>query len=87
MSWVALGQGTQMAGSNIFMVYTDSSGLNVTLSPRLGTGERQPQSDTAAQVTLLGGSGVSNDVMTANVRCKYYPKTQVFEEEENGNRG
>lgn len=67
--WVALGQGSGMAGSNIFVIYTSANGQNVTLSPRLGKGHVEPQHDTAAQVTLLDGSGVSNNVMTANVRC------------------
>ncbi|KAF2091532.1 iron reductase domain protein, partial [Saccharata proteae CBS 121410] len=68
-SWVALGQGDQMAGSNIFVMYTSSSGNNVTLSPRLGTGHNQPKYDGDAQVYLLDGSGVTNGQMVANVRC------------------
>jgi len=71
MSWIGLGQGTEMAGSNIFMIYADSAGTNVTLSPRKGVGEVMPLEDMTAQVTLLGGSGISNGVMTANVKCKY----------------
>ncbi|KAK4541735.1 hypothetical protein LTR36_007444 [Oleoguttula mirabilis] len=67
--WVALGQGSQMAGSNIFVMYTSSSGTNVTVSPRLGIGHVQPQHDTDAHITVLQGSGVSNGRMTANVRC------------------
>jgi hypothetical protein len=56
------------------MIYLNAAGDNVTLSPRLGTGNRQPQSDTTTAVTLLGGSGVSNGVMTANIRCN----THIF---------
>lgn len=59
-----------MTGANIFMIYANAAGNNVTLSPRYGSGNRQPQSDTTAEVTLLGGSGISNGVMTANIRCK-----------------
>ncbi|KUJ19843.1 CBD9-like protein [Mollisia scopiformis] len=69
LSWIGLGQGTSMTGANIFMIYANSAGDNVTLSPRLGSGNRQPESDTTTDVTLLGGSGISNGVMTANVRC------------------
>lgn len=58
-----------MSGANIFVLYTDSTGKNVTLSPRLGTGQELPQHDTSAQVTLLAGSGVSNNMMIANVKC------------------
>ncbi|KAK0251690.1 hypothetical protein B0A54_14918 [Friedmanniomyces endolithicus] len=67
--WVALGQGSLMAGSNIFVMYTSANGNNVTVSPRLGLGYRQPLHDTAAHITVLEGSGVSGGVMTANVRC------------------
>lgn len=59
-----------MAGANIFMVYSNAAGNNVTLSPRLGTGNFEPQSDTSAEVTLLGGSGLANGMMTANVKCQ-----------------
>ncbi|KAF1935576.1 CBD9-like protein [Clathrospora elynae] len=67
--WVALGQGTAMAGSNMFVVYTSSSGSNVTLSPRTASGHTSPTPDNDAEVELLEGSGVTNGVMTANVKC------------------
>jgi hypothetical protein len=71
--WVALGTGTGMDGSNIFIMYQDGNG-NVTLSPRLGPNHVMPvldTSSTAAQLTVLAGSGVSADgkTMTANVAC------------------
>jgi hypothetical protein len=65
--WFALGQGTRMVGANIFVVYPN--GDNVTVSPRLGVGEIEPLYNSAAQVSLLSGSGVANGVVTANVRC------------------
>lgn len=58
-----------MAGANIFVVYTSADGQNVTVSPRLGTGHVEPQHNSDAQITILEGSGVTNGVMTANVRC------------------
>ncbi|KAF2183018.1 iron reductase domain protein [Zopfia rhizophila CBS 207.26] len=67
--WVALGQGSSMSGSNIFVAYVSSDGNNVTISPRLGTGHTMPRFNSDAQVTLLEGSGVSNGKMIANVRC------------------
>jgi len=70
MSWIGFGQGTQMKGANIFMIYANAEGTNVTLSPRLGTGNQQPSADTSAEVTLLDGSGISNSMMVANVRCR-----------------
>ncbi|CAK7208805.1 hypothetical protein SBRCBS47491_000225 [Sporothrix bragantina] len=69
--WVALGTGSMMAGSNMFIMYQDGKG-NVTLSPRLGTFHVAPSQDTsstAAKLTLLAGSGVSGSTMTANVMC------------------
>ncbi|EGZ77441.1 CBD9-like protein [Neurospora tetrasperma FGSC 2509] len=70
-SWVALGTGDQMKGSNMFVMYQDGSG-NLTLSSRLGTGHSMPEEDTsssAAALGLLAGSGVANGVMVANVVC------------------
>lgn len=58
-----------MRNSNIFIIYADSSGSNVTLSPRLGEGEVEPEFNPDAQVSLLEGSGIADGVMTANVRC------------------
>jgi len=58
-----------MSGSNIFVMYTSSNGNNVTVSPRLGKGHSEPKFNSAAQVTLLEGSGVSNGIMTANIKC------------------
>ncbi|TVY38396.1 hypothetical protein LSUB1_G006367 [Lachnellula subtilissima] len=69
MSWIGLGQGTSMTGANIFMIYANAAGTNVTLSPRNGIGEKPPITDSAASVTLLDGSGISNGTMTANVKC------------------
>ncbi|KAJ5485414.1 hypothetical protein N7539_005402 [Penicillium diatomitis] len=68
VSWFALGQGSGMSGSNIFVVYPNGNN-NVTISPRLGRGQVQPLHNDAAQVSLLEGSGVENGVITANVRC------------------
>ena len=67
--WIGLGQGSQMAGSNIFVAYASASGRNVTLSPRVGRGYVQPRFDSTAQVSLLEGSGIADGRMTVNVRC------------------
>lgn len=69
-SWVALGQGQAMAGSNMFVVYTSADGNNVTISPRSASGHNMPTLNSNTQVELLEGSGVANGVMTANVKCK-----------------
>ena len=71
--WVALGTGTQMLGSNIFLMFQDGKG-NLTLSPRMGEFHVMPPVDTSstgAKLTLLAGSGVSSDgkTMIANIAC------------------
>lgn len=68
-----------MSNSNIFMIYADAAGTNVTLSPRTGTGDKAPSTDSSATVELLDGSGISGGVMTANVKCtrKLYARKVV----------
>jgi hypothetical protein len=71
LSWIGLGQGRGMSGANIFMIYANEAGNNVTISPRRGTGQRQPTTNGAtSQITLLAGSGIENSMMTANFKCK-----------------
>lgn len=72
-SWIGLGQGSKMAGSNIFVIYANAANNNVTLSARAGLGEVQPKSVTGVNVTLLSGSGIVNGKMVANVKCKSIP--------------
>ncbi|TGO19161.1 hypothetical protein BTUL_0005g00070 [Botrytis tulipae] len=66
--WVALGIGSQMSGSTIFVMYADGTG-NVTLSPRKGTGQVEPKYDSSITVELLSGSGIVDGNMVANVLC------------------
>lgn len=64
-----MGQGDEMSGAQIFVLYTDPTGNNVTLSPRLGTGHVPPQYNPQAEVTLLEGTGIVGNTMVANVKC------------------
>ncbi|EEP79379.1 predicted protein [Uncinocarpus reesii 1704] len=68
--WVALGQGNQMAGANMFLVYSSSSPSNVTVSPRSAPGHAPPKFNPNAQISLLSGSGIRDGFMTANIRCE-----------------
>lgn len=68
-SWIAMGTGSSMSGSNMFVIYTSSSGQNVTLSLRKSSGHNTPSATTDIKAELLGGSGVTNGVMTANIKC------------------
>ena len=63
-----------MAGSNIFVAYPNADGTNMTISPRTGVGEVEPNFNANSQVTLLSGSGISNGIMTANVKCRFCSK-------------
>lgn len=67
-SWVAIGTGTIMSDSNIFVFYPDGTG-NVTVSTRRGTGHTLPPPQRDTRFELLAGSGIENGVMTANVAC------------------
>ncbi|OJJ42161.1 hypothetical protein ASPZODRAFT_29416 [Penicilliopsis zonata CBS 506.65] len=71
LTWFAWGQGAQMQGANIMLVYTAPDGHNVTVSPRLGVEHVMPLYNPQARVALLGGSGInsSTGAMTANIRC------------------
>ncbi|KAF9879927.1 integral membrane protein [Colletotrichum karsti] len=67
--WVALGTGSSMSNSNMFIMYTDGAG-NVTISPRTARGHNMPTvSQNGANLSLLGGSGIVDGKMVANVLC------------------
>ncbi|KJK67115.1 protein of unknown function DUF2427 [Aspergillus parasiticus SU-1] len=69
LQWVGLDQGSQIAKANMFILYSASSS-NVTLSPRSGKGHFQPVPNLDCRVSLLGGSGIQDGMMTANVLCE-----------------
>ncbi|TFB05475.1 hypothetical protein CCMA1212_002725 [Trichoderma ghanense] len=66
--WVGLGIGSQMVGSQMFIMYQDGNG-NVTLSTRPGANHVMPTYKARSDVELLAGSGVVDGNMVANVRC------------------
>ena len=53
----------------MFIMYLSADGSNVTVSPRSSSGHNQPELDSFADISLLEGSGVEGDTMTANIRC------------------
>ncbi|KAI1499872.1 hypothetical protein F5X99DRAFT_388496 [Biscogniauxia marginata] len=74
ITWGAIGLGSsKMAGSLILMAYPSSTGLNVTLSPRLGYGHTEPtplSSDSDIQIQALSGTGLINETTYVfNGRC------------------
>ncbi|KAL6891244.1 iron reductase domain protein [Trichoderma longibrachiatum] len=66
--WIGLGIGSQMVGSQMFIMYQDGKG-NVTLSTRPGANHVMPTYKARSDVELLAGSGVVDGNMVANVRC------------------
>ncbi|KAK2065058.1 integral membrane protein [Colletotrichum caudatum] len=66
--WVALGTGSTMSNSNMFIMYTDGSG-NVTISPRTARGHNMPTLSSSTNLQLLAGSGAQDGKMVANVLC------------------
>ncbi|KAK7531576.1 uncharacterized protein J3D65DRAFT_638043 [Phyllosticta citribraziliensis] len=64
-SYIALGQGSSMTGSRIFIMYTSANGQNVTVSPRLSSGHSEPKYDSSTEITILENTGVSGNTMTA----------------------
>lgn len=58
-----------MKGSLFFMAYKASNGKGVTVSPRTVDAHVEPVYTKDVTIDILAGSGVSNGVMTANVRC------------------
>ncbi|EPS30423.1 hypothetical protein PDE_05374 [Penicillium oxalicum 114-2] len=68
-SWIAVGTGDEMADSMMILVYSSADGKNVTVSPRLASGEQEPEYSSSIDVTLLEGTGLANNIMTVNARC------------------
>ncbi|KAJ5153503.1 cellobiose dehydrogenase [Penicillium canariense] len=69
LQWFAWGQGSRMQGANIFVIYASADGNNITVSPRLGVEHVEPLHNPQARVSILEGSGISNGIITANIRC------------------
>lgn len=67
--WIALGTGSSMKGSSMFVVYQNGDN-NITLSTRKGQGHVMPRYSARSDVTLLEGSGIVNGSMVANVLCR-----------------
>ena len=58
-----------MAGSLIFVAYSNAKGDNVTVSPRLGTGHVMPQYASNINMTIFEGSGIIGDTFVVNAKC------------------
>ncbi|KAH6722261.1 hypothetical protein DL95DRAFT_352089 [Leptodontidium sp. 2 PMI_412] len=69
-TWIAIGMGSdKMDNSLIFMAYSDSSGKNITLSPRLSYGHVEPSYTNNITVEVLPGTQISDGNYTVNAMC------------------
>jgi hypothetical protein len=59
----------KMDDTLMFMAYSDSTGKNITLSPRLSYGHTEPSYTKNISVSVLPGSGIANGNMTVNAMC------------------
>jgi hypothetical protein len=63
----AVGMGSnKMATSLMFLSYASSDGKNVTLSPRLSAGHKEPVYTSKITFDVLDGTGISKNIMTVN---------------------
>ncbi|MCJ1377650.1 hypothetical protein MMC17_000746 [Xylographa soralifera] len=69
-SWIAIGTGTEMQGSQMFLVYTSTNGNNITFSPRLTSNHNEPSYSSSINVSLLEGSGLINGSYVVNAHCQ-----------------
>ena len=60
----------KMDDTLMFMMYADSTGNNITISPRLSYGHTEPSYTSNITYSVAAGSGISNGTMTANVICQ-----------------
>jgi hypothetical protein len=59
----------KMEDTLMFMVYTDSSGKNLTVSPRLSDGHSEPSYTKDVTIQVQPGTGIANGNMTVNAIC------------------
>ncbi|KAJ5894540.1 hypothetical protein N7495_006231, partial [Penicillium taxi] len=68
-SWIAVGTGAGMQSSHMIIIYSNADGTNVTVSPRIAFGEKEPVFSSSTSLDLLAGTGIVNNTMTLNARC------------------
>ncbi|KAJ5041158.1 uncharacterized protein L3040_005709 [Drepanopeziza brunnea f. sp. 'multigermtubi'] len=69
-TWIAVGLGSdEMKNSLIFMAYADSTGKNITLSPRLSYDHVEPSHTKNISISVLGGTKIENGNYTVNAMC------------------
>ncbi|KAF8427895.1 hypothetical protein EV426DRAFT_529278, partial [Tirmania nivea] len=67
--WAGVGLGTRMRGATIFVIYPNAANTNLTLSPRTGEGNIEPQHDSSIDATVLGGTEIKDGKWIMNFVC------------------
>ena len=67
--WISVGMGNKMKGSLMLIAYAAANGHDITLSPRIGTGNNEPTYTKDVSITLLPGSGIINSTYIVNAKC------------------
>ena len=52
-SWLGVGIGSEMKNSFMIIAYPSSNGLNTTISPRLGTGHKEPSYNPSIEIVKI----------------------------------
>ncbi|RAR10632.1 iron reductase domain protein [Stemphylium lycopersici] len=68
-SWVGVGFGEKMAGSLMIIMYPNSNGDNVTLSPRIGSQASEPSFAPSVGLSILPGTSISDSMLVLRARC------------------
>ncbi|OCK85265.1 iron reductase domain protein [Lepidopterella palustris CBS 459.81] len=68
-SWFAVGAGDKMAGSLMLIMYPSANNKNVTVSPRIATGNSEPTFAPEIQISVLPGTTIFNDSFVLNAIC------------------
>lgn len=70
VSWVGLGQGTDIKNSSMFIVYRSQDGKGVTLSTRRGVDAAgAPQYKNNTGVTISTGTTLVDAGLLASIKC------------------
>lgn len=66
--WAAVGTGSRMVGSTMFIIYRDGKG-GLTVSPRSTDSYSVPQYDDDIVIKVLNGTGIVKGIWSANIEC------------------
>ncbi|CAI6341124.1 unnamed protein product [Periconia digitata] len=69
-SWVGVGFGESMKNALMLIVYPNSNGNNVTVSPRVSTDNTEPTFSSDVKLDILPGTGITDEMFVLKARCR-----------------